>query len=1385
MNLPHPTLGDFLLRVRCVLSPAANRLGAKQKRLAMESLEPRQLMAADVVINEIHYDPPDKTQRAEFVELFNNSDNSIDLSSWHFSDGVDYTFPAGTTLGAGQYLVVAEDPATARQLFGVEAVGPWNGALKNSGEVIELRDGGGTVVDRVDYARGFPWPTVGDEPGHSIELIHPDLDNELGGNWRRAGTGPTADPSLLRAGTSWKYLPGTAEPSSPRSAWRTVDFDDSDWEQGVAPIGYGDGHVATNLPMRGNYSTVYLRQRFTVDNVQALGSLTLRAQYDDGFNLWINGQHLVRANVSASELSFRATATSALENTDLVEFVLPPPGSFLVEGTNVIAVQLANASLNGSSDAWFDAELVAGSVGQLSPASPNTVLAANAPPATRKVSHGSGQIGSGQDVPVTVKVTDPDGVAAVTLEYQIVKPGDYFGRYLKAAPNGTPIRNPRYDDPQEWTTLVMNDDGADGDQVAGDSFFTAVVPAAVNQHRHLVRYRIQVADNRGLRVQVPYADDPQHNFAYFVYDGPSRWTASAQPGVTPQVIYDFDQLRSIATYQLLTTRGDHEDSQHIPDATTGGYTGSEFLWPGTMIYDGQVYDNIRYRARGGVWRYAMGKNMWKFDFNRGHGFQAKNNYGQPYSERWDRLNFSALIQQGDFLHRGEQGLFESVGFKLFNLAGVESPHTHYVNFRVIDGEDELGDDQFSGDFQGLYLAIEQPDGHLLDEHNLPDGNLYKIERHVGSSNNQGPTQVSDGSDVAAFIDGYRNGNPTPEWWRAHLDLDRYYSYRAIVEGVHHYDIAGGKNYYYYHHPETGKFSVHPWDLDLTWADNMFGTGQHDFASKVARNDAFEVDYQNRVRELVDLLLNREQTGLLIDEFAALVDAPDQPSWVDADRAMWDYNPIMVSSHVNSNKAGHGRFYEQSPTGDFQGMAQKMKDYVDRRARRLLRILRTQRFVPQKPALQSIGHPDFPINALAFRSTDFADPDGADTFAAMEWRIAEITDPENPRLDGSRSPQYEITPAWESGMLTTFNSDWSPPAATLTEGALYRVRVRMQDVDGHWSHWSDPVQFTAGRALPSDLSSSLRISEVHYHPADPSPTEQQAGFVDPDEFEFIEMINVGAQVIDLSSVSLTEVTVDGDDEGVNFEFSTSDVTSLAPGERLLVVEDIDAFTLRYGSGFRVAGQWRGKLSNGGERLTVVVDDGRVVQEFSYDDAWYPATDGPGFSLEVLDPRGSRDLLGSAAGWLASVHVGGSPGSSRVVGDLDSDLEVVARDIDLLSLAVAEVRADPQHDLNGDRAVDEADIDFLIREVLNTFRGDADLDGKVSFADFLILSATFGQENASWALGDFTADGKVSFADFLALAANFGAGNLDAATVDRSEETWHEVAVALAFGGERQG
>lgn len=63
-------------------------------------------------------------------------------------------------------------------------------------------------------------------------------------------------------------------------------------------------------------------------------------------------------------------------------------------------------------------------------------------------------------------------------------------------------------------------------------------------------------------------------------------------------------------------------------------------------------------------------------------------------------------------------------------------------------------------------------------------------------------------------------------------------------------------------------------------------------------------------------------------------------------------------------------------------------------------------------------------------------------------------------------------------------------------------------------------------------------------------------------------------------------------------------------------------------------------------------------------------------------------------------------------------------------------------------------FPLEGVCLPSEGDLDGDGQVGFSDFLILSASFGQEVGSQEEGDIDCNGSVEFADFLILSANFG-------------------------------
>jgi hypothetical protein len=838
----------------------------------------------------------------------------------------------------------------------------------------------------------------------------------------------------------------------------------------------------------------------------------------------------------------------------------------------------------------------------------NLILVDNPPPAIDAVGHAPLAPTSADAIRVTATVTDSDGVASVWLYYQVVAPGAYIRIWDAAYAT-------------DWTPLAMNPIGGDRYQVE--------MPPDARRHRHLVRYRIVATDNGGRTLTVPYEDDPQPNFAYFVYDGVPPWEAAIRPGAADwQGVYqhyDFNAARPLPVYHFLARHEDVADAQFIPDSPLeDGYMGDDYLWYGTLIYNGQVYDHITFRARGGMYRYAVGKNMWKFNFTRGHGFQAYDDYGRPYPTLWDKLNFSALIQHANRGYRGEQGLFESVSFRLFNLAGVPASRTHFVHFRVVDQEAEAGADQYSGDFWGLYLAIEEVDGAFLDAHQLPDGNLYKMENGTGELNNHGLNAPTDKSDLNAFLAAFRDGNPTSEWWRSNLNLSNYYSYRSLIEALHSYDINQEKNYLYFNDPTTARWSVFPWDLDLTWAESMPGNGNEPFRDRVLPIPEFQVGYHNRLRELRDLLFNPEQVFALIDEQAALINTPaDGLSLVDADRAKWDYNPLLINRrYIIIERAGHGRYYRSAASEDFPGMVQLMKDWVVTRSQWLDQTFLNDPWTPRTPALVYVGPPGFPADQLTFQSSPYIEPHAP--FAAMQWRVAEVSWPGLPGHATGAPNRYEIEATWQSDELSDFVERMTIPAGACMPGRVCRVRVRMKDAFDRWSHWSPPVEFVAGDpGLPPPTT--LVVSELMYHP----PAQDN---VPETEFEFVELYNSGDSTLDLTNLRFTA--------GISYTFPIG--ARLAPGQYVVLAENVAWFESRYG--LPATGQYALKLSNGGDHVTLRDAFDRTIFDLTYDDdlPWPPTAGGLGHSLVLNNPTRAPDP-NQPANWRASYFPGGSPGA----------------------------------------------------------------------------------------------------------------------------------------------
>ena len=109
---------------------------------------------SDVVINELMADnetiaKDEAGVYEDWIELFNKGNAAVDLSGYTLSDKADdlkkWTFPAGTTLQPGNYLIVWADEDSA------EAPMHANFRLSKSGETVFLSRPDGTVADQASF----------------------------------------------------------------------------------------------------------------------------------------------------------------------------------------------------------------------------------------------------------------------------------------------------------------------------------------------------------------------------------------------------------------------------------------------------------------------------------------------------------------------------------------------------------------------------------------------------------------------------------------------------------------------------------------------------------------------------------------------------------------------------------------------------------------------------------------------------------------------------------------------------------------------------------------------------------------------------------------------------------------------------------------------------------------------------------------------------------------------------------------------------------------------------------------------------------------------------------------------------------------------------------
>ena len=183
--------------------------------------------ASNLVVSELHYNPANPDIAAEiaasrdrddfeFMELYNISNRSIDLTGVRFEKGINFAFPDHTALKAGKRLLLIRNQSAFEARYGpIEGIQSfeYTGQLSNGGERVTLIGKDPNPIHDFIYDDRSPWPSKADGSGSSLILINPTdgPPHNQPESWttsRRSGGTPGAvEPAALNY-ASWAKLNG-------------------------------------------------------------------------------------------------------------------------------------------------------------------------------------------------------------------------------------------------------------------------------------------------------------------------------------------------------------------------------------------------------------------------------------------------------------------------------------------------------------------------------------------------------------------------------------------------------------------------------------------------------------------------------------------------------------------------------------------------------------------------------------------------------------------------------------------------------------------------------------------------------------------------------------------------------------------------------------------------------------------------------------------------------------------------------------------------------------------------------------------------------------------------------------------------------------------------
>ena len=1073
-------------------------------------------VAGSVVINEIFYrarptyaDPFNAITYAEnppeWIELHNRTGALVDISGWKLGAGISFTFPAGTTLAAGGFLVVNQTQ--------------FSGTLSNNGEAIELLDGANGLVDRVHYRARGRWPVYANGGGASLELIDPDADNTEPESWA------ASDESAKMAWQSYSYTALGAEPPGSNNP--------SDWHEFL--LGLLDaGEVLID--------DISVREDPTGANVQVIQNGTFESDtIGQPPQKWrCLGTHknsVVVQDPTGPGKVLRVVATDGIEHTyNNCSSTLV--GNRVIDPLKTYAISFRAKWIAGSPQLntrlYLDRAArttilpqpaIAGT-----PGAGNSRRIANAGPTFSEFIHAPLVPALGQSVTVFARPFDPDGLGAQTLFYSV---------------NGGAFQS-----------VAMTNDGA--------GRFSASIPGQP-MTGVVVQFYVQSADGLGAISPFP-AGGANSRALYKVGDG----------GVSSQPVANKIRLLMTAADAAFMHNPIHSESNARFGATL-------------IANDREVFYGVRVRLRSSPYGRQGNRTGWNLDFDPEQPFRGTETdmvldgaFNMPRGDGSGFIETTLGPSINELLFQRVAERAGGIPSEIDDVAFVATPYYEnrtcqlrlrrygntaldefipnggngslfkqeiiYYPTTTVDGNPESLKNAYST-FKAVDILSQGPSkdayrfNYLVQNHAERDDFVGIIA--MGSAFSGSNANLYAASDAALDL----------ESWTRTLALN------ALLGLADTYNQSLAHNIQFLARPSDGRVMLLPWDMDhaFFYATNfpLYGADAH------------------RVKDLIaDARVKRRMAGHLLNLCNTSFSNAYLDPWID------HYNAVAGKTY-NAN----------------------FKNWVSARRTFVLNQLNI----------------DWPAAAFAITTNGGVNFSTAAPTAALQgsaWinvhRIRKV---------GAVEP---LDLVWLSGNTWRVVVPLGAGGNLITLEALNYAGA----VIG-----SDSITITnTGPTVPA-AAGNLVVSEIMYHPAAPTPAEQAVGFIDPDDFEFLELMNVGANPVVLTDAAFTD--------GITFTFTGG---TLAPGARLLLVRNAAAFTKRYGA-IPTAGVYSGSLNNSGDHL-LLLDRGNVpILDFIYDDAapWPTEADGSGRSLTLLRPSPQTNSA-LPTSWRVSVSPGGSPGAS---------------------------------------------------------------------------------------------------------------------------------------------